>query len=216
MGSRNEDVDALVGYIQQLELSLAKKDELLAAKDKRIESLEAVSAPLRNERKPGTPSTPNQVSDESGEIDPESDGSLSHNLSHISRANSSDEDLAIDYEVEPLDQTIDYEVSDGRWNIPFDASFEGLTASSPVGKRGIKSALKESTGFVPICDMEGRVRHSSGTEVALLRPVARRSHGASPFASRKVILRGSLSDKENISPKLERSVFRGIASSPIR
>mmetsp|Transcript_2995 Transcript_2995/g.6523 ORF Transcript_2995/g.6523 Transcript_2995/m.6523 type:complete len:245 (+) Transcript_2995:293-1027(+) len=224
----HEDVDALVGYIQQLELNIEKQVELLAAKDQRIDSLEAevagigkAAAPIfrakataevptptfiPGERKTLLPSTPNHVSDDSGEIEPESsEGSLSHSLSHISQANSSDEDLPIDYAA-----------SDGRWIIPFDGSFEDVVAKSPR-RTGNENALKEIgfVGFVPIGGREGRGHRSDGTEVTLLRPVARRSHGASPFtqAIRRGLLKDSLNEKENVSPK--RSGFQGVCS-PIR
>ena len=100
-------------------------------------------------------STPNQVSDDSGEVEPESDLSLSQSLSHdlskslshISHAPSSEEDS-------PTGPTIN-----GRWNIPFDGSFEELVAKkSPLGKG---NALKE-IGFVPISSTREHRRPSLG------------------------------------------------------
>ena len=141
-------------------------------------------------------STPNQVSDDSGEVEPESDLSLSQSLSHdlskslshISHAPSSEEDS-------PTGPTIN-----GRWNIPFDGSFEELVAKkSPLGKG---NALKE-IGFVPISSTREHRRPSLGLGVAPVRPLAMRSPVTSPFAQadKRGLLKDIMNEKENVSPK---------------
>ena len=122
-----------------------------------------------------------EVSDESGEVEPESQGSLSHGLSHISQAYSTDED-----------STMEHTTSDGRWNIPFDGSVEDLTAKSASGMgTGHGNALKE-IDFIPISD-EGRWCFSGGFRVTPVQPVAS-SYGASAFAH--AAKKGLLKDKK--------------------
>lgn len=209
MQCSSDDVDALMGYIKKLEISLAKKDELLKAKDEQINTLEskvkknASAMPVFREtatddgvtprglnQSTVTTSTPNQVSDDSGEVEPGSEGSLSHSLSHISHVNSTEED----------DEAIAENVQDGRWNIPFD-SFDNddLVAKSPSRKgAGHENALKD-IGFVPIGSEDRHGRLSTGADVTPVRPVAR-SLVASPFALayRK---KSAMTEKENKSPK---------------
>ena len=139
-------------------------------------------------------STPNQISDESGETESASEESgLGDSLSIIANVLSSEND----------DGSTEH-VEDGRWNIPFDGSFdEDLVGKSPNKGMGHETELKQ-IGFVSICK-GGHRRQSSGTEVTPLRPVARRIHGdSSPFT--RAVRRGLSTEKENISPKKGGSV----------
>ena len=184
---------------------MAKKDELLAAKDRRIDTLEykvtvaknatsvapvfrararyrvVTPTALHGDRNQSVASTPNQVSDDSGEVEPESQGSLSHRLSHISQAHSSDED-----------STMEHTTSDGRWNIPFDGSVEDLTAKSPSGMGTVHGNALKEIDFIPISD-EGRWCFSGGFRVTPVQPVAS-SYGASAFAH--AAKKGLLKDKK--------------------
>lgn len=132
--------------------------------------------------------------DESCEVLLESsEGSLSHSLRPISSSEVSTQ-----------------KHGDGRWNIPFDGSFENLVSKSPLGKgEGHANALTE-IGFVPI-SKEGRGRCSGGTEVTPLKPIAMRSIGAPPFAQaimRRGLLKDSLNGKRTMSaPKEEITLF---------
>lgn len=183
----HEDLNALMGYIQQLELSLTKKDELLASQDDRIETLKSEVNLMKNRASAFcatatdellAPTTPNQVSDESGEAELEGHGSWSRSLSHISKAPSSGE------------ESIAEPAANGRWNIPFDDSFEELVAKSPSEKA-------TGMGFVPV----GERSRQSSTGV-LTKPVPR-CFGASSFiprASAKSALQEATNDKENMSP----------------
>lgn len=140
---------------------------------------------------------PNHVSDDSGEAESESQGSLGlslsrSSLSQISQAHSSDEDSAAGRQP-----------GDGRWNIPFDGSFEeGLVANSPSGKgAGHRNALRE-IAFVPIGE-EGRGEFSTRQGVTPVRPVAR-NRGVSPFvrhAVEKGLSNDAMKGKENAGRK---------------
>ena len=204
--------------IPQLEISLAKKDEQLAAKDQRI--LELQSAPLFREnnivgggtaKTPGATErkhssmvslTPNQVSDDSGELED------SRSLSHISKINSSDDDGS---------------PSDGRWNIPFDPS---TSFDDDTNTKSPRNALKD-IAFVPIGSQsresgEGR-RHSGGGAriTQIVRPVARRSFGGVPVheysLARGDILVTAKGDKENVmSPKARNSIGGLSSTLPLR
>ena len=123
--------------------------------------------------------SPHPISDESGE----SEQTLSYSmtsLSHISKVNSSDTNEIVD---------------NGRWNIPWDDE------EDKAGNRRISNgnALKDIE-FVSI-EKEHRVRRDSdiGTTV-LLRPVPRRSLGASPTLGNK-----GVKNKENERPKKRES-----------
>ena len=206
---------ALSAHSKQLEINLAKKDELLKVKDYQIESLHAevsgkkgsnTAARVFRARVVDGAVTPrnnlelNQtlVSDDSGEVEASINEeslslSLSHDLSHISKISkvgSSSEENS------PSDQ----EARDGRWNIPFDGTeFEELVAKAPPGKSA-RNALRD-VGFVPI--KEGRpVRRSTSEPVTPVRPIPRSGIVSSPFAdARRGVLKDLMKDKENVSPK---------------
>jgi len=212
----HEDLNALVVYIQELEISLKKKEQRIATLETEVSAMkddvnvdgpifqaksldEAVTQrALADRSRPSEPSTPNQVSDESGDVEPTSEESdLIHSLSLITKVSSLENDE---------DST--QHTEDGRWYIPFDGSFdEDLVAKSLSGKGvGHENALKQ-IGFIPICkeDHSHHDHHSCGTEVTPLRPVTRRSHGDySPFT--RVGRRGLSSEMENIRPKREGAV----------
>ena len=207
--------------IPQLEISLARKDEQLAAKDQRILELQSAKLFRANNtvgggtaKTPGAADrkhssmvslTPNQVSDDSGELED------SRSLSHISKINSSDDDGS---------------PSDGRWNIPFDPSnsFDDDTnTKSPPRNR---NALKD-IAFIPIGSQsresgEGRRHSGGGTRIAqIVRPVARRSFGGVPVheysLARGDILVNATSDKENVmSPKARNSIGGFSSTLPLR
>ena len=210
---------ALSAHSKQLEINLAKKDELLKVKDYQIESLHAevsgkkgsnTAAQVFRGRVADGAVTPrnnlesNQtlVSDDSGEVEASIDEeslslslSLSHDLSHISKiskvGSSSEENSPSDQEAS----------RDGRWNIPFDGTeFEELVAKAPPGKSA-RNALRD-IGFVPI--KEGRpVRLSTSEPVTPVRPIPRIGIVSSPFAAarRGDVLKDLMKDKENVSPK---------------
>ena len=184
----------MIGFLlsSQLEISLAEKDDLLASKDQRINALEeAVSRSTFTTlvEADGHPnvlvasSTPNHVSDDSGDLHP-SDDSWNRTLSLIYYAHSSDED-----------STTEAATADGRWNIPFDeASFDELVAkssSSGTGKRGVLAEV----GFMPI----GRpsLWHSSHGTCSPLRPLALRRTSDSP---RRTLSKVFMNEKENVTP----------------
>ena len=214
----------LTSCTSQLEISLARKDEQLAAKDQRILELQLQSVPVFREnndvgeegtaKTPGAADrkhssmvslTPNQVSDDSGELED------SRSLSHISKINSSDDDGS---------------PSDGRWNIPFDPSnsFDDDTnTKSPPRNR---NALKD-IAFIPIESQsresgEGRRHSGGGTRIAqIVRPVARRSFGGVPVheysLARGDILVNAKGDKENVmSPKARNSIGGFSSTLPLR
>lgn len=227
----------------QLELANAKKDAALAAKDERIDSLEQEVSAVKSTAAPvfrakaadeaTTPrilpdrehcapsSTPNQVSDDSNQVSDESgvvDGSLSLSQSDVGSLSLS-QTLS---NISPTDSSDNYveqqATSDGRWNIPFDGSFEEelVAAKSPV-KLGHENALKEIKeigGFIPI-SREGRL--SLGGAVSPVRPVASRASFPSTRAmGRSVLKDDTLKDKENISPLRRSSYSPGIALRDIR
>lgn len=136
-------------------------------------------------------SSPNQVSDDSGEVGPESEGSLSISLSHISHIPSSDND-------DDVEQT----KIDGRWNIPFDdGSFDDLMPRKVPGQ---ENALKDIGGFVPI-GKEGRGHSFGGVGTTPVRPVARSAASPYTLAASRGLLRDVTKDKENVSPKRRES-----------
>lgn len=128
-------------------------------------------------------STPNHVSDDSGEIHPPSNDSvLDQSLSLIYHASSSDEDSSKG-EV----------FANGRWNIPFDeSSFDQLVAKSSSGERK-RDELSE-IGFIPIAMPS--IRHSSHGS-SPLRPLALRRKSGSP---RRRLSKEFTSGKENVTP----------------
>ena len=207
----------LTSCTSQLEISLARKDEQLAAKDQRILELQSVfranntvgggtaKTPGAADRKHSSmvSLTPNQVSDDSGELED------SRSLSHISKINSSDDDGS---------------PSDGRWNIPFDpsTSFDDDTNT----KSPTRNALTD-IAFIPIESQsresgEGRRHSGGGTRIAqIVRPVARRSFGGVPVheysLARGDILVNATSDKENVmSPKARNSIGGFSSTLPLR
>ena len=148
--------------------------------------------------------TPNQVSDDSGELED------SRSLSHISKINSSDDDGS---------------PSDGRWNIPFDSStsFDDDTNNT---KSPTRNALTD-IAFIPIGSQsresgEGRRQSGGGARIAqVVRPVARRSFGGVPVheysLARGDILVTATSDKENVmSPKARNSIGGFSSTLPLR
>lgn len=163
-------------------------------------------------------STPNQVSDDSNQVSDDSEvveGSLSLSQSDVGSLSLS-QTLS---NISPTDSSDNYveqqATSDGRWNIPFDGSFEEelVAAKSPV-KLGHENALKEIGGFIPI-SRDGR--RSLGGAVAPVRPVASRAS----FSPARSIRRGPLKDgltkdKENVSPLSRSSYSPGIALRDIR
>ncbi len=186
----------------QLEISLAEKDDLLALKEQRITALEEavsqskitslVETTLANEH-PKTrsimlaPSTPNHVSDDSGEVNPPSNDSVfDQSLSLINHAHSSDEDSAADVAA-----------ADGRWNIPFDeASFDDLVvkSSSVENKRGVLAEI----GFIPIG--KPSLWHFSHGTGSPLRPLPLRRKSGSP---RRRLSKEFTNEKENVTPVKE-------------
>jgi hypothetical protein len=174
----------------QLEISLAEKDDLLASKDQRINALEEAGSRstfttlVESDGHPNmllASSTPNHVSDDSGDLHPPSDDSWNRTLSLIYYAHSSDDDSTT--------------TADGRWNIPFDeASFDELVAkSSPSGKE--KRGVLAEVGFMPI----GRpsLWHSSQGTGSPLRPLALRRTSDSP---RRSLSKVFMNEKENVTP----------------
>jgi hypothetical protein len=140
----------LVNRILLLEISLAKKDELLATKDRRIDELEArVSATTKNGKKTESTnaaedsdraasaySTPNRavVSDDSGDaaVDDDDDEptgsdaggeespSSSILLLGLSRISRGSRSWGDEDTSKDDDDNVDVMPADGRWNIPFD------------------------------------------------------------------------------------------------
>jgi len=181
----------------QLEISLAEKDELLASKDQMINALEEavsqstfttfVEADGHPNSRPDmlvAASTPNHVSDDSGDLYLSRDDSWNRTLSLIYYAHSSDDD-----------STTESATADGRWNIPFDeASFDELVAKSSSSGRGKRGVLSE-VGFMPI----GRpsLWHSSHGTGSPLRPLALRRTSDSP---RRSLSKVFMNEKENVTP----------------
>ena len=181
----------------QLEISLAEKDELLASKDQMINALEEavsqstfttfVEADGHPNSRPDmlvAASTPNHVSDGSGDLYLSRDDSWNRTLSLIYYAHSSDDD-----------STTESATADGRWNIPFDeASFDELVAKSSSSGRGKRGVLSE-VGFMPI----GRpsLWHSSHGTGSPLRPLALRRTSDSP---RRSLSKVFMNEKENVTP----------------
>lgn len=196
----------LLYTLVKLEISLAQKDQQIAEKDKRINTLEeevAIHPVFHN--KHSTPSStisklsshsssskqsitsPHPVSDESGESEQTLSYSMSNitgeSLSHISKVNSSDTDEIVD---------------NGRWNIPWDLN---SVEEDKAGNRRISNgnALRDIE-FVSI-EKECRVRRDGVGTTVLARPVPvrRQTLGAS------TTLRSSIKNKENVSPKKRES-----------
>ena len=188
----------------KLEISLAKKDQLIAEKDKRINALEdevAIHPVFRNNKHLASLSTPSNsslgskissaskqsitsphpISDESGESEQTLSQSMSLGFSHISKVNSSDTNEIVD---------------NGRWNIPWD---EHSVEEDKAGNRRISNgnALRDIE-FVSI-EKECRVRRDSGVGTTVLaRPVPRRQTlGASSSHLKEV------KNKENIPKRRE-------------
>lgn len=194
---------------KQLRISLANKDEQLALKDEKIVSLESQVASMkgggsvfraRTADEASTPkllptakltsvtSTPNQVSDDSHDTEEQS-SLLSNSLSHISRIHSSS-----DNEDSPTERAA---ATNGRWNIPFDSSFDDdLVPKSPSG--GHETALRE-IGFTPIGEEDGG-GVKLHREILPVKPVARKSY-----------LKDAGKGKENVEP---RASHRRSKSSP--
>lgn len=217
---QHDDVRELFDYIDELELRLAGRDALLATKEDRIDALEsevhlmqkrtsvfraraaeevAAPWPSAGARQPpaAAAATPAPVSDDSGEGELESRGSLSLSLSHITQVPSSDEEST---------------PRDGRWNIPFDSSFDELVAKLP-SKAGQPAAVQSV--FVPIREA-GRRRCPEVTTTPL-KPVPRSGRATTPAlrALARDLANEARKDKENVSPKARRSpvdigAYRGI------
>ena len=197
----------LIPFYIKLEISLAQKDQQIAEKDKRINTLEeevAIHPVFHN--KHSTPSStisklsshnssskqsitsPHPVSDESGESEQTLSYSMSNitgeSLSHISKVNSSDTDEIVD---------------NGRWNIPWDLN---SVEEDKAGNRRISNgnALRDIE-FVSI-EKECRVRRDGVGTTVLARPVPvrRQTLGASPPLRNK-----GVKNKENVSPKKRES-----------
>lgn len=204
MGSQHDgtDLSALMLYIDELENSLAKKDELLAAREQRIGSLEAhvtaaaksatTSTASASRARPTAESVtprafPDDMAssphyDDSSEVEPHSQGGLSHSLSHISTE----------------DSTAGHATSDGRWNIPFDGYFED-SVKTPPGKGTSRENALEDIGFVPIGE-EGR-GCSTRLGVTPVKPVAR-CQAASLFAGQQSgPVKDATQNKENVGRK---------------
>lgn len=136
-------------------------------------------------------STPNQVSDDSHDTEEQS-SLLSNSLSHISRIHSSS-----DNEDSPTERAA---TTNGRWNIPFDSSFDDdLVPKSPSG--GHETALRE-VGFTPIGEEDGGGVKIHPREIVPVKPVARKSP-----------LKDANKGKENVEPRA--SHRRSKSSSPL-
>ena len=132
-------------------------------------------------------STPNHVSDDSGEVNPPSNDSVfDQSLSLIYHSHSSDED-----------SSADEDAADGRWNIPFDeASFDELVAKSTSceNKRGVLAEI----GFIPIG--KPSLWHYSHDTGSPLRPLPLRRKSESP---RRRLSKEFTNGKENVTPVKE-------------
>lgn len=133
--------------------------------------------------------SPNQVSDESCEV--ESDGSLSNNEDLNSECNLN---------VEGADENID-----GRWNIPFDdLSEDGLVIKSDTAP----NYFLRDMDFIAIQDRDqSSLAHRSSfqrSKVSPVRPLAMYPIGysVSPIiqAVRRGLVKDSILDKENVHP----------------
>lgn len=211
---------SFASLVSQLESNLSKKDEIIAAKDRRIAALEAVRVPaasstdcntdvhqyikesvvssgasIQNNK---TKDAANEVSDES--CDAESEGSFgSLGLSFLRHDSSQEEDS--DAAEEP---------PDGRWNVPFDETNED-DLSVPY----LAGALKD-IGFKSICgDFEDHASFGLVDGLAAMRVSSPIRHGTLPFRSgispivqavRLGLSRTDSheSDKENVDPILKR------------
>ena len=207
----------------QLELRLAKKDGAIEALESQVHLMRSgASTAFSSEAAPDdslVPATPTQVSDESGETAGPDDGPGSHSpaisLSRISRVPSWDTEASPPAAAD-VGADADAAGVDGRWNIPFDASFDDeLVPRSPPGSSA--AFAPGSSAFVPIGGLglaprlgEGR-RRSAGTASPLRRPAPRGCGTASPLAPRAVrpahkgaarrSFGAAARDKENVSPR---------------
>lgn len=200
----------------QLESDLVKKDDIIAAKDRRIAALEALDKssagrttvlhPTIHSKAANEPNKSVQVSDDSCDV--ESDGSFgSLGLSFL--RNSSTEDS----QDNDTPRTTE---SDGRWNIPFDDSNEDdLVPKSSVDEVFRHPTALNDIGFKPIADSttsndaSGIENGFAALQITPTRPVAVRGTfpfhhpGISPIVQ---AVRCGLSkdeaesDKENIDP----------------
>lgn len=191
----------------QLETNISKKDEIIAAKDRRIAALEAIdsSTPsidhntalhqyVQQKVTSEPPKSANEVSDDS--CDAESQISFSSlGLSFLRQDSSRDED-----------DSAGEEEADGRWNIPFDEKNEDdlvpkskgdtlLPHANALGDIGFKSiedgkASDIADGF-PARPMAVRGVVSFRLGVSPIAPAARR--GLSRVDSNG-------SEKENVDP----------------
>lgn len=224
----------------QLESNLSKKDEVIAAKDRRIAALEAVQSPTPSSSHKPTlqqyvqqtvetglkddEGVANEVSDESCDVQSESSfGSLG--LSFLRNDMSQDENSSA------------VEESDGRWNIPFDdENEETLMPKSSVVELRHTTALSD-IGFRPVTESSSEVSKLvdglAGMQVTSpIKPVAVRGGnlpfrpGFSPIlqtARRGLLTRidSNGSEKENVDPVFKRlsadkCTLSGELSSPCR
>jgi hypothetical protein len=203
----------------QLETDLVKKDDIIAAQDRRIAALEGTDASTINKPTatpdvhstngqlyPKNASTPNKsvhVSDDSCET--ESDDSFtSLGVGLLTRDSQDDEFLGASQ-------------SDGRWNIPFDdSSDDDLVPKSSMGKAHPHATALNDICFKPIKDggvetgISGFADGFAAMSVTPIRPVAIAC--SLPFRQREIspiletVTRGLSrvdsdgSDKENIDP----------------
>ena len=219
---------SFASLVSQLESNLSKKDEIIAAKDRRIAALEAVRVPaasstdcntdvhqyikesvvssgasIQNNK---TKDAANEVSDES--CDAESEGSFgSLGLSFLRHDSSQEEDS--DAAEEP---------PDGRWNVPFDETNEDDLVPKPAttGKVLSQAGALKDIGFKSICgDFEDHASFGLVDGLAAMRVSSPIRHGTLPFRSgispivqavRLGLSRTDSheSDKENVDPILKR------------
>ena len=196
----------------QLESNLSKKDEMIAAKDRRIAALEKsdtlksttsrnaalyeyLQQAVANEPSQGTLGETIEVSDDS--CDAVSEGSFgSLGLSFLRQDSSRDEDSTVD----------------GRWNVPFDDDNEDDLVPKPSIGEGLSRTIALTDIRKPITksDDVDSLEKTRDRATSPIRPVAVRSSilpfrpEVSPIvqAGRSGVLRvdSAGSDKENIGP----------------
>lgn len=214
-GSFTADILLCLSRISQLESNLSEKDEIIAAKDRRIAALEAVQvsaasstdyktalhqygASIQN-RNNKTNDAANEVSDESCDAE-----SGSFGLCFLRHDSSQDED-----------SDAAEESPDGRWNVPFDETNEDdLVPKSSMGEVLSHATALKDIGFQSIGgDVEDQASSGLVDGLAAMhvsspsRPDIFRS-GISPIvrAARLGLSRTDSheSDKENVDPIIKR------------
>ncbi|KAL3802214.1 hypothetical protein HJC23_001758 [Cyclotella cryptica] len=155
---KEADLQDLVAYIQQLESDLAKKDCIIAARDRKIAALQGSDAstirkpaaiamedgrstnclsPCLHPRYASTPNKSVHVSDESCET--ESDDSFSSLGVSLLEPDSKGDELLGSFQ------------SNGRWNIPFDdSSDDDLVPKSSMDKANPRPTTLNDICFKPI------------------------------------------------------------------